>query len=233
MNELGNSEDFDLVLEKAKIKISEFFKEKQRLENELNFLVKQKKKLEEKYKSKNWLSRIALIDLKLKVWTSSEREINYLLLIFIAIILGIITRNIILGVFLVCIVVLIFEIIHDKRNPEVLNNFILKEIERVNIKINYIQKRIEGISVEINNNSAYSSLKDNEVIRGGRMKEKKYVVKIGNGYFVEHDELDVIITLDVHPIFPASAKKFDNRNQAEEVAEQIGGEVEELFFSME
>lgn len=60
------------------------------------------------------------------------------------------------------------------------------------------------------------------------MSEKKYVVKIGNGYFVTYDELDVIITLDVHPIFPHSAKKFDNRNQAEEVAEQIGGEVEEL-----
>lgn len=159
VNELENSEDFDLALEKAKVKIAELYKEKKRLENDLKFQVKKKRKLEEKYKSQNWLSRLDfLIDLKLQDWTSMDWKISFFLLMIVVVILSVIIRNIILGVVMSCIGLLIFVIIDDKRNPEVLNNFILKEIEIINTKVNYIQKRID----EINRKVGKLSSKDTE-----------------------------------------------------------------------
>lgn len=60
------------------------------------------------------------------------------------------------------------------------------------------------------------------------MNEKEYVVKIGNGYFAGYDEIEARVIFDDLPGFLIFRKVFNNIEQAEEVAEHIGGEVEEL-----
>lgn len=60
------------------------------------------------------------------------------------------------------------------------------------------------------------------------MNKKKYVVKIGNGYFAGYNDIEATIIFDDLPGFLIFRKVFNNIEQAEKVAEHIGGEVEEV-----
>lgn len=60
------------------------------------------------------------------------------------------------------------------------------------------------------------------------MNKKEYVVKIGNGYFSGYEDVEARVIFDDLPGFLILRERFDNKEQAEKVAEHIGGEVEEL-----
>lgn len=58
---------------------------------------------------------------------------------------------------------------------------------------------------------------------------KKYKVKVsGELYFVRYDELEVVVIRNSAPGFIERAKLFDNKEEAEKVADDVNGYVEEL-----
>lgn len=58
---------------------------------------------------------------------------------------------------------------------------------------------------------------------------KKHRVKVsGELYFVRYDELEVVVIRDSAPRFIERAKLFDNKEEAEKVAGDVNGYVEEL-----
>lgn len=57
---------------------------------------------------------------------------------------------------------------------------------------------------------------------------KKYLVEIGNMYFVRFDEVQAIMIVADCPFSYKYAKEFHTKEEAEKVAEIIGGHVIEV-----
>lgn len=58
---------------------------------------------------------------------------------------------------------------------------------------------------------------------------KKYRVKISDElYFVRYDELEIVVIRDNAPGFIERSKVFDNKEEAEKIADDVNGYVEEL-----
>lgn len=58
---------------------------------------------------------------------------------------------------------------------------------------------------------------------------KKYLVEIGNMYFVRFDEVQAIMTVADCPVSHKHATEFDTKEEAEKVARIIGGHVVEVI----